>query len=77
MLIAKARPFLEEYLAAPQELKLLRNAKVRAITYSHQLEGNGLGESEVTALLQGKRVAGLKKDIKEVQNYREALDYAE
>lgn len=35
------------------------------------------GESEVTAVLQGKRVAGSKKDVKEVQNYHEALDYVE
>jgi hypothetical protein len=43
-------------------------------TYSNQIEGNQLGETEVTAVLQGKRVAGSQKDIKEVQNYHEALD---
>jgi Fic family protein len=45
--------------------------------YSNQIEGNQLGETEVTAVLQGKRVAGSQKDIKEVQNYHEALDYLE
>jgi len=75
MRIAATKPFLDEYLGTPQEVKLLRKAKVRAITYSNQIEGNTLGESEVTALLQGKRVAGTAKDIKEVQNYHKALDY--
>lgn len=77
MRIAETKPFLDEYLGTPQEVKLLRRAKVRAITFSNQIEGNPLGETEVTAVLQGKRVAGSKKDIKEVQNYHEALDYLE
>lgn len=77
MRIAETKPFLDEYLGTPQEVKLLRKAKVRAITYSNQIEGNNLGESEVTAVLQGKRVLGSKKDVKEVQNYHEALDYVE
>lgn len=77
MRIAETRPFLDEYLGSPLEVKLLRKAKVRAITYSNQIEGNALGESEVTAILKGKRVAGPSKDIKEVQNYHSALDYVE
>jgi Fic family protein len=77
MRIAETKPFVDEYLGSPQEVKLLRKAKIRAVTYSNQIEGNALGESEVTAVLQGKRVAGLPKDVKEVQNYHTALDYAE
>lgn len=77
MRIAETKPFLDEYLGTPQEVKLLRKAKVRAITYSNQIEGNSLGENEVTAVLQGQRVVGSKKDVKEVQNYHEALDYVE
>lgn len=77
MRIAETKPFLDEYLGTPQEVKLLRKAKVRAITYSNQIEGNTLGENEVTAVLQGKRVAGSAKDIKEAQNYHNALDYVE
>ena len=77
MRIAAAQPFLDEYLGTPQEVKLVRKAKVRAITYSNQIEGNSLGEGEVTAILQGKRVAGSAKDIREVRNYHEALDYIE
>lgn len=77
MRIAETRPFIHEYLGSPLELKLLRKAKVRAITYSNQIEGNTLKETEVTAVLKGKRVIGLPKDIKEIQNYHLALDYVD
>lgn len=77
MRIAEVKPFLDEYLGTPLEVQLLRKAKVRAITYSNQIEGNHLGEKEVTAVLNGKKIVGPDKDIKEVQNYQLALDYAE
>jgi hypothetical protein len=35
MLIAETKPFLDEYLGASQQLRLLREAKVGAITYSN------------------------------------------
>lgn len=75
MKIAETKPFLDEYLGTPKEVSLLRKAKVRAVTYSNQIEGNNLNERDVTAVLMGKHVAGPEKDIKEVQNYYEALDY--
>ena len=75
--IAETRPFLDDDLGSPLEVKLLRKAKVRAITYSNQIEGNALEEVEVTALLKGKRVAGPAKDILEIQNYHSALDYVD
>lgn len=77
MRIAETKPFLDEYLGSPLEVRLLRKAKIRAITYSTQIEGNALAEGEVSAVLQGKRVAGPPKDIREVQNYHAALDYVE
>lgn len=77
MRIAETRPFLNEYLSTPLEVKLLRKAKVRAITYSNQIEGNLLKENEVTEVLFGKRMIGDKEDIKEIQNYHEALNYVE
>lgn len=77
MAVAESKPFLDGYLGSPLELKLLRRAKVRAITSSNQIEGNLLGESEVTDVLQGKAVNGSLKDIQEVQNYHLALEYAE
>jgi hypothetical protein len=77
MRIAEARPFLDEYLGTPQELKLLRRAKIKAVTYSNQIEGNHLGESEVDSVLKGKKVKGTAEEIKEIANYRTALDYVE
>ncbi len=77
MRIAAAGPFLNEYLGSPLELKLHRRAKVRAITYSNQIEGNPLGEEEVTVLLKEKRIAGAPPAVREVQNYHTALDYVE
>jgi Fic family protein len=69
MRIAQSKPFIDEYLGTPQVVKLLRKTKVRALAYSNQIEGNGLGESEVTAVLQGKGIAETPKDPKEVTNY--------
>ena len=77
MKIAEARPFLDEYLGTPHEIKLLRRAKIRAVTYSNQIEGNRLSESEVNAVLQGKKVKATEIEIKEIGNYRNALDYVE
>ena len=37
MRIAETKPFLDEYLGTPQEVKLLRKAKVRAIDYVERL----------------------------------------
>jgi Fic family protein len=77
MVIAEQRPFLEESVNSKLEIQLLRKAKVRAITYSNQIEGNDLKEEQVTALIAGKKVKGQEKDIAEIQNYHEALDYVE
>lgn len=77
MKIAEARPFLDETLGTPQELKLLRRAKIKAVTYSNQIEGNHLGESEVDSVLKGKKVQATAQEIKEIGNYRAALDYVE
>jgi Fic family protein len=77
MQISECKPFVDENLGSPLEVNLIRKAKVRAITYSNQIEGNSLDEGEVTAVLKGRHVAGTPKDIKEIQNYHAALDYVE
>ena len=38
MRIAAARPFLDEILSTPLKLELLRQAEIRAITYSNQMD---------------------------------------
>ncbi len=77
MKIAEARPFLDEHLGTPQAVKLLRRAHIKAITYSNQIEGNHLGESEVGDVLRGKKVNASPREILEIANYRTALDYVE
>ena len=77
MQISAAKPFLDEVLASPIEVALLRQAKIRAITYSNQIEGNQLEERSVTALLGSKHIEPQNQDEQEVINYRDALHYTE
>ncbi len=75
--IAETKPYLEEYLGQPLELQLLRQAKIRAITFSNQIEGNQLEERGVTRIVEAKDLSDLSKDETEIINYRDALEYAE
>lgn len=77
MRIAQTKPYIEDYLGKPLELKLLRQAKIMAITYSNQIEGNKLEERGVTQALEGPKLKSDNKDIIEVRNYSDALEYAE
>lgn len=77
MRIAETKPYLEEYLGKPLEVQLLRQAKIIAITYSNQIEGNKLEVQGVTKVLEGKNRDKADKDIIEVRNYSDALDYIE
>ncbi len=52
---------------APQP-QLRKHNKIKTIQGSLAIEGNTLNEDQVTALLEGKRVAGPRKDVLEVQN---------
>lgn len=54
---------------------LRRDSKVQTIHSSLAIENNRLSESQVTALLEGKRVLGTQKDILEVQNAFSAYDH--
>lgn len=77
MRIAETKPNLEEYWGKPLEIQLLRQAKIMAITYSNQIEGNKLEVRGVTNALEGKKIDRTDKDIIEVRNYSDALDYIE
>ena len=77
MRIAECRPFFTKNLSKPLKVILLRNAKVCAITYSNQIEGNTLSEKEVSNLIAKKPITTEDKDIIEIQNYVEALHYVE
>ena len=76
MRIAECRPFFINSLSSPLKVKLLRNAKIRAITYSNQIEGNPLEEDEVRRFIKKKRPTDKTHQI-EIQNYSDALDFTE
>jgi Fic family protein len=77
MKIAECKPFLGEVLTTPLEVQLHRQAQIKAITYSNQIEGNKLDEKAVTALLGISPKKTRDKDAKEILNYQNALSYAE
>lgn len=77
MRIAETKPYIEEYLGQPLEVQLLRQAKILAITYSNQIEGNQLEVRGVTQVLENKKDKTDNKDIIEVRNYDDALGYIE
>ena len=76
MMIAETKPYIEENLAKPVEVQLLRQAKIRAITFSNQIEGNPLGERGVTKALAGESNDDDNNYIIEVRNYDDALNFA-
>ncbi len=77
MRIAETKPYIEDYLGQPLEIQLLRQAKILAITYSNQIEGNKLEVRGVTKALENKKIETSEKDIIEVRNYNDAIEYVE
>jgi Fic family protein len=57
-----------------RDIKLHRKNRVRTIHSSLAIEGNSLSLGEVTAVIEGKTVAGRQEEIKEVKNAYEAYD---
>ena len=53
---------------------LHRKLRIKTIHSSLLIEGNGLDETSVTAILDGKRVLGNAHDIQEVENAKRAYD---
>lgn len=65
---------LEFGTAFKRDIKLHRENRVRTIHSSLAIEGNSLSLGEVTAVIEGKVVAGKQTEIKEVKNAYEAYD---
>lgn len=57
-----------------RDIKLHRENRMRTIHSSLAIEGNSLSLGEVTAVIEGKMVAGKQTEIKEVKNAYEAYD---
>lgn len=59
--------FRGQSIAAPS-IKLRKENKIKTVHHSLAIEGNGLNEKQVTDILNGKRVIGSQKQIREVKN---------
>ena len=57
-----------------RDIRLHKENRVRTIHSSLAIEGNSLTLGEVTAVIEGKAVAGAQAEIKEVKNAYEAYD---
>jgi Fic family protein len=57
-----------------RDIKLHRKNRVRSVHSSLAIEGNTLTLGEVTAVIEGKFIAGRQSEIKEVKNAYEAYD---
>ncbi len=57
-----------------RDIKLHRENRLRTIHSSLAIEGNTLTLGEITAVIDGKAVAGKQTEIKEVKNAYEAYD---
>jgi Fic family protein len=60
--------------AGGQELRLRRGHRVQTVQGSLAIEGNTLTEEQITALLEGKRVIGPPREIREARNAIEAYE---
>jgi Fic family protein len=72
--IAETATRLEYGTGFKHDIKLHRENRVRSIYSSLAIEGNTLSLDEVTAVLNGKLVAGKQTEIKEVKNAYEAYE---
>lgn len=61
-------------LVSARELRLRRTHRVQTVQGSLAIEGNTLTEEQITALLQGKRVVGPPREVREAQNALEAYE---
>lgn len=68
---------LEGVQRAPPEPMLRRTHRIKTIQGSLAIEGNTLSIEQISAILEGKKVLGPKKDILEVQNANKAYEIAD
>ena len=72
--IAETVTRLEYGAGFNRDIKLHRQNRVRSIHSSLAIEGNTLSLDEVTAVINGKMIAGRQAEVKEVKNAYEAYD---
>ena len=64
--IQESLGFLKSQTLTPPSVLLRKQNKIRTIQSSLAIEGNSLSLEQVSAILEGKRVLGSKKEILEV-----------
>lgn len=62
-------------LVPAYEAKFRQEAIIRTVHHGTHIEGNGLDTGEVAAVLEGSEVNARDRDIQEVLNYRNVLNY--
>lgn len=74
--IEVAKAIIENAPIVPAyEARFKREAIIRTVRHGTHLEGNQLETKEVIDLLDGKQVVGRERDIQEIINYRNVLEY--
>jgi len=66
---------LTAQMEQPHAVMLRRANRIKTIQGSLAIEGNSLSETQVTAILDGKRVIAPPKDLLEVKNALAAYEY--
>lgn len=75
-MIDAAREVIDNAPLVPAwEKKFRDEAKVRTVYHGTHLEGNELSYSEAERVMNDQEVVGKKRDVQEVINYREVMDY--
>ena len=74
--IETAREVIENSPLVPAwEEKFREDAVTRAVHYGTHIEGNDLTLEEAKDVLEGKEIEGRQRDIQEVLNYRNVVDF--
>ncbi len=74
--IEAAREVIENSPLVPAwEEKFREDAVTRAVHYGTHIEGNDLTLDEAKDVLEGKEIEGRSRDIQEVLNYRNVVDF--
>ena len=74
-LISEIAAAVERYrilLESPGGLRLRKINHIRTLRGTTAIEGNTLTEEQITAILEGKRIAGSKREISEIKGAHEA-----
>ncbi len=59
------------------EKQFKQEAIIRVIHYATKLEGNDLSYQQVAKVIEGEKVAAQERDVQEVINYRNVMNYLE